>query len=127
MLTVFNFGCAEDKSLNTAANTVVPANKTTPVPAATINEIASGKKVYEQNCAVCHKEDGTGGPIEIEGKKINPDDLTSEKITKFSDEKIIGYIIKGVPDEGMPAFKDRLSEGEMRDVVKYIRKDFQGQ
>ncbi|MEJ7846830.1 MAG: cytochrome c [Pyrinomonadaceae bacterium] len=117
--------CAENKSLNTAANTTVPANTaTTPVPAATIDELASGKKAYEQNCANCHKQDGTGGIVEIEGKKLDPDDLTSEKISKFSDEKIIGYILKGVPDEGMPAFKGKLSEGEIRDVVKYIRTEF---
>lgn len=122
---VFSAACTENKSPNTAANTTIPANPAaTPVPAATIDELASGKKVYEQSCANCHKENGTGGAVEIEGKKINADDLTSAKISKFSDEKIIGYIINGVPDEGMPAFKGKLSEGEMRDVVKYIRTEF---
>lgn len=121
----FIAACSENKSPNTAANTAVPANTaTTPVPAATIDELASGKKVYEQSCANCHKENGTGGVIEIEGRKLDADDLTSAKISKFSDEKIIGYIINGVPDEGMPAFKGILSEGEMRDVVKYIRTEF---
>ncbi len=60
----------------------------------------------------------------IEGKTINPDDLTSEKIKKFSDEKISGYIMNGVVDEGMPAFKDKLSEAQIREVVQFIRKDF---
>lgn len=121
----FSIACSDNKSPNIAANTVVPANATTtPVPVATINELASGKKVYEQSCANCHKGNGTGGTMEIEGKKLNPDDLTSEKIAKFSDEKIIGYIVNGVPDEGMPAFKGKLSEGEIRDVVKYIRTEF---
>jgi len=58
---------------------------------------------------------------------MNVDDLTSEKIKAFSDEKIIGYMIKGIPDEGMPAFKDKISEGGMRDVVKYIRTELQKQ
>mgnify|MGYP003462753455 FL=1 len=73
------------------------------------------------NCAACHKENGTGGKIEIEGKSINPDDLTTAKIKAFSDDKIIGYIYKGIEDEGMPAFKDKLNEAEIREVVRYVR------
>ena len=64
--------------------------------------------------------------MEIEGKKIDPDDLSSDKIKSFPDEKIIGYIMNGIEDEGMPAFKGRLSEGEMRHVVKYISEEIQG-
>ena len=120
----FSIACSENKSPNTAGNSTIPVNATTPVPVATINELASGKKVYEQSCANCHKGNGTGGTMEIEGKKLDPDDLTSAKIAKFSDEKIVGYIVNGVPDEGMPAFKGKLSEGEIRDVVKYIRTEF---
>ena len=120
--------CGEaSKPTNTVANKPSNTNLTaaTPLPSATIDELASGRKVYEINCANCHKADGTGGPVEIEGKKINPDNLTSDKIKKFTDEKIIGYIMNGVEDEGMPAFKDKLSEGEMRDVVRFIRADIQ--
>lgn len=121
-------GCGEaSKPANTVANKPSNTNlaAATPLPSATIDELASGRKVYEINCANCHKPDGTGGPIEIEGKKINPDNLTSDKIKKFTDEKIIGYIMNGVEDEGMPAFKDKLSEGEMRDVVKFVRAEIQ--
>ena len=64
--------------------------------------------------------------MEIEGKKLDPDDLTSAKIKGFSDETILGYVMNGIPDEGMPAFKARLSEAEMRDVVKYVRVELQG-
>ena len=106
-----------------SVNTTGPAQP--PLPAATFDAMASGRKVYETNCAGCHKDDGTGGEIVIEGEKIKPDDLTSAKIKGFSDEKIIGYIMNGVVDEGMPAFKDKLSEGEMRDVVRFIRAEIQ--
>jgi len=113
-----------NKPANVAANK--PSNiVATPLPSATIDELASGRKVYEINCANCHKADGTGGPVEIEGKKLNPDNLTSDKIKGFTDEKIIGYIMNGVEDEGMPAFKGKLSEGEMRDVVKFVRTEIQ--
>ncbi|HEX6124910.1 MAG TPA: cytochrome c [Pyrinomonadaceae bacterium] len=111
---------------NNANSTSASTSATTPLPAATIDELASGRRVYETNCRNCHKETGKGGPVEIEGRKIDPDDLTSEKIKGFSDEKILGYIMNGVEDEGMPAFKGRLSEAEMRDVVKFIRVELQG-
>lgn len=124
--TVYFFGaCAANTSKPSGTNANAPATPAAAWPKPTIDELASGKKTFEQNCAICHKTDGTGGKIEIEGKKLNPDNLTSGKIKGFSDEKIIGYILNGVEDEGMPAFKDKLSEGEIRDVVKYIRKQFQ--
>ena len=62
-----------------------------------------------------------GGRVSIEGKNLNVEDLTAAKIKGFTDEKIIGYIMNGVEDEGMPAFKGKLSEGEIRDVVKHVR------
>ncbi len=121
---IFAAACSENTTSNSVANTNVMQTPATPRPAATINELASGRSVFEQNCAVCHNADGTGGKREIEGKTLNVDDLTSEKIKGFSDEKIIGYILNGVVEDGMPAFKDKLSEGEIRDVVKFIRTEF---
>ena len=96
----------------------------TPLPLATVDVLASGKKVYETNCMICHRENGTGGKVSIEGKNLNVEDLTADKIKKMTDERIILYIMNGVEDEGMPAFKDKISEGEMRDIVKYIRTTF---
>ena len=104
---------------------ITKAPETPPVPAATVNELASGKNVYETNCMVCHKADGTGGKVSIEGENLNVEDLTKKKVKGFSDEKMISYIMNGIEDEGMPAFKEKLSEGEMRDVVKYIRTELQ--
>lgn len=120
--------CSNDRPVNVATNnTSANAVKSpiAPLPSATLDEVAAGRKVYEANCAGCHKEDGSGGPMENEGKKLNPDDLTEDKFKKMTDEKILGYIVNGVEDEGMPAFKGKLSEGEMRDVVRYIRTEIQ--
>jgi mono/diheme cytochrome c family protein len=127
-LSLIALSCADNKPANNAvtANAVNRSGDVpSPLPSATIDELASGRKVYEINCANCHKPDGKGGPVEIEGKKINPENLTSDKIKRFTDEKIIGYIVKGIEDEGMPSFKDKLSEGEIRDVVKYLRAEIQ--
>lgn len=123
-IALFIAACSENTTRNSVAVNNAVSTPSASRPTATIDELASGRKVFDQNCAVCHKDNGTGGEVEIEGKKLDPDDLTSDKIKKFSDEKILGYIMNGVIDEGMPAFKDKLSEAEMRDVVRYIRTQF---
>ena len=118
--------CAEgNKSSNVSINTANTAAPPTPLPSIKIDEVASGRKLYADNCAGCHKDNGMGGEVTIEGKTIKPDDLTSAKIKGFSDETILGYIMNGVEDEGMPAFKGKLSEGEMRDVLKFVRVELQ--
>ena len=90
-----------------------------------MDEIASAKKIYMDNCAKCHKEDGTGGKVVIDGETLKADNLTSENIKKDDDAEIIKYITEGIPDEGMPAFKSRLSDEQIKSVVKYIRADLQ--
>lgn len=120
VFAVVMISCGSDQPAGNMTN-ANSSPKTPPVPAATIDELASGKNVFETNCILCHKSDGTGGRVTIEGKNLNVEDLTTAKIIGFSDEKLIGYIMNGVEDEGMPAFKGKLSEGEMRDVVKHIR------
>jgi mono/diheme cytochrome c family protein len=129
--SVFIFSCGSTVSNNTAGTTNVVVNAGnsapahSPLPAATIDELASGRTLYMANCANCHKENGTGGEVVIEGKKLKPDNLTSAEIKGFSDDKIVRYIMNGVEDEGMPSFKGKLSEGEMRDIVRFVRVELQ--
>lgn len=124
-IALFGFACGSGAGTNTATNQQnVPAGTATPAPTPE-DTLAIGRKLFKQNCATCHKEDGTGGKVTIEGKTINPDDLTSDKIKKFDDDKITGYIYNGVEDEGMPAFKGKLSEAQIREIVRFVRVDLQ--
>ena len=107
------------------ANTAATKTAATPAPAQTADQLAKGRELYMTNCSKCHKETGVGGIVEIEGKKIKADDLTSDRRKKMADDKIIKVMIDGVEDEGMPSFKDKLSEAEMREVVRFIRTDIQ--
>lgn len=119
-------GCGGAGQTNTAVNVNQNAvSPTASAPAAPVDETAEGRKLFKQNCAICHKEDGTGGKVTIEGRSLNADDLTSAKIKAFSDDKIIGYVYNGVEDEGMPSFKDKLSEAQIREVVRYVRAGIQ--
>lgn len=117
------FACATNTNTSTPTSSGSPSPSA--VPAATADVMAAGRKLYSEKCAACHKENGKGGKMTIEGKTIDPDDLTSEKMKKFSDEKLYGYIYNGIEDDGMPAFKDDLSEAQIREVVRYLRSDLQ--
>lgn len=123
----FALACGQAPQTNTAANAAnnTRAASTPSQPTATPDVMAQGRKLYVDNCAACHKEDGRGGKITIEGKSIDPEDLTAEKIKAFPDDKMYRYIHNGLEDEGMPAFKDKLSEAEIREVVRYVRTDIQ--
>ncbi len=80
-----------------------------------------GKELYTENCMICHKESGKGGKVTIKGKSLKPADLTSDHMKKMTDDKIFEHISEGIPDEGMPSFKDKLKEDQIRQIVKHIR------
>lgn len=122
-ISLFVIACTRTETPKNTSNDSVSNSK--PEKSATPVEMASGKDLYVKNCATCHKEDGTGGKVEIEGKMLKVDNLTTEKMKKEPDEEYYEYIRDGIPDEGMPAFKDILKEDEIKEVVKYIRKELQ--
>jgi mono/diheme cytochrome c family protein len=131
-VALFVFACSDDRSSNANTSSVVVTNAntsaaTTPATTAATSAVAEGQKIYNQTCANCHKEDGTGGKKVIEGKTINADNLTTDKMIQMADAKYVDYIKNGVPDEGMPAFKDRLNDEQISAVIKYIRTEFQKQ
>jgi mono/diheme cytochrome c family protein len=96
-------------------------------PAATPpDELASAREIYSAKCINCHKEDGTGGITDIEGKKIKAPNFKSERMRKDSDEDWIKVIENGEKEDGMPAFKGLISDTDIKNLVKLIRRDFQG-
>jgi cytochrome c len=80
-------------------------------------DAAKGKEVFEQ-CAVCHNADSTD-------KKMGPglkglfkrDKLTNGK--KISDASVREKIEQG--GNGMPSYKDVLSDQEKDDVIAYLK------
>ncbi|HQU86526.1 MAG TPA: cytochrome c [Pyrinomonadaceae bacterium] len=132
-ILLFGIACSTPSNTNSAANAnSKPTNANT--NAATANtqptaadELASARKIYKEKCATCHKEDGTGGKVDIEGTIINAENLTTDKMKKMEEAKYIDVIENGIKDEGMPAYKGKLTDQEIKDVVKFIRKEFQKQ
>jgi mono/diheme cytochrome c family protein len=117
--------CSETKTVNTnvAINTAIVADATAQ-PTAAIDEIAPSRTIYLESCVGCHKENGAGGAAEFEGKKIKVPSFQSKGAMNASDDNLYAHIVNGEEDE-MPAFKDKLTEEQMRSLVKFIRKEFQ--
>jgi mono/diheme cytochrome c family protein len=113
---------------NTGSNSTGASNSDTYPPAqkrlqsdATNNVLEVSPDLYEKNCMICHKDTGKGGKVTIEGKTLNPSDLTSARMKARTDEKLLEGIKEGVPDEGMPAFKTKLADEQIKSIVQYIR------
>ncbi len=122
---VFLSGCSSaPQNSNTApAINTNRASNTTPAtaPTAEIATVKSGSDLYTINCMTCHKDSGKGGKVTVDGKAINPDDLTSAKMKAKTDEKLYAYIADGIEDEGMPAFKNKMSKAEIDAVIMHLR------
>ena len=106
------------KNDNKAASASPAPTAAAPTP---VDEAALGLKLYTTNCMTCHRDSGKGGKTTVDGKEIDPDDITTAKQKAKPDEKIYGYIADGFPDDGMPAFKDKLKPEEIKAIVKHVR------
>ena len=119
-------GTASNHTVANNSNSPLVSNSNSTAPAA--NTMTSppvsqsdGKELYTENCQICHRNTGKGGPLTVEGKKLKPADLTSGHSRKHSDDDLVKDIQDGDPDEGMPAFKAKLTPEEIKVVVGYIR------
>ena len=116
-----NQAASTPNTTNTTANVNKPAETAPAQSAEPTDELAAAKVLYAKNCMICHKDTGKGGKVTIEGKTLEPEDLTADKFKNKTDEKLFAYISDGVTDEGMPAFKGKLTDDQIKSVVKHIR------
>lgn len=128
-LTFFIIACGQTGSVNknapANANPIAAASPQSEVAPAAIDDLASARKIYSENCVKCHKEDGLGGVTQVDGKKVKAPNFTSERMKKDEDAEWIKVIENGEEEDGMPAYKGKLSDGEIKDLVKFIRREFQ--
>ena len=109
--------------------TVTPTNTSTPTgaapaPSASVDELANARANYAKNCEACHGPKGEGGLVKVDNKQIKVASLKSEHAIKHTDEKLMKTITTG--EEEMPAFKDKLKQDQIAEMVRFIRKNFQG-
>ena len=124
-VTIFSFACGQSPTkptLNTTPATNAASSASTPSPLPAVKDsVAIAADLYTVNCMACHKDSGKGGKVTVDGKNLEPDDLTSNKIKKRTDDKLFSNISDGAEDEGMPAFKDKLKVEEIRMLVGHLR------
>jgi cytochrome c oxidase cbb3-type subunit 3 len=74
--------------------------------------IASGKDIYDKNCAVCHTPDGGG--------LVGPNFTDDYWIHGNSMDEMFKIVTNGVLEKGMTPFKDQLSPTKRLEVLSYI-------
>ena len=77
-----------------------------------------GKKLFEQNCAICHGKQGRGDGAAAKNLKTKPTNL-EERAGHHSDGDFAWKIANGRGD--MPGFKNQLSENQIWDLVNFIQ------
>ena len=87
-----------------------PPQPTKIVPA----EFKTGQNYYHKVCANCHGADALGKQTKAPGL-IDPEYLPEN----FSDEEIYNQIIEG--SDKMPPQRNKLSDPEVAEIIKYIR------
>ena len=80
-----------------------------------------GKSVYQQHCQACHGTGGQGEGPDAKTLRVAPANFHRFSSFMKSDEELLRTIEHGVVFSPMHAWRGQLSDGEMQDVVVYIR------
>jgi mono/diheme cytochrome c family protein len=80
-----------------------------------------GKVVYEGSCQSCHGPTGRGDGPGAASLKVPPANFQRFQSFLKSDEELLRTIEHGVVFSPMHAWRGQLTDGEMQDVVSYIR------
>jgi cytochrome c6 len=74
--------------------------------------------LYKTKCAACHGPDGSGGTAT--GKAMGVPDLRSDEVQKQTDAELTEIINSG-KGKKMPAYKGKLTDDQIKQLVAYIR------
>jgi mono/diheme cytochrome c family protein len=111
----------------TPTNSSAPRAASAPTaasPSPSVDELANARANYTKNCEGCHGPEGQGGLVKIDNKQIKVPSLKAEHAIKHTDAEMTDFITNG--HEQMPAFKDKLTPAEVTELVRYVRKTYQG-
>ena len=74
--------------------------------------------IYKSKCSVCHADDGSGSGAT--GKQLGAKDLRSDEVQKQTDAQLNASITNGVGTK-MPAYKGKVTDAQIKQLVAYIR------
>jgi mono/diheme cytochrome c family protein len=96
--------------------TALPPRTSVPAGHTGATAAPNGAQLYKSNCAGCHGGDGGGG--------IGPQLRDGAVTKKFSDSASQVSFVEGGAG-GMPAFRNQLSDAEIKAVVEFTRTTLQ--
>jgi len=76
-----------------------------------------GASLFKAKCAACHGTDGSGNTAI--GKSMKLRDLSSPEVQKQSDAELTAITANG--KGAMPAYKDKLTSDQIKQIVGYMR------
>jgi putative copper export protein/mono/diheme cytochrome c family protein/peroxiredoxin len=82
--------------------------------------IASGARLYAQNCVVCHGVHGYGDGPAAGALPMKPADLT-EHISHHREGDLFWWLQHGIAGTPMPSFGDRIAENGLWDLINFLR------
>jgi copper resistance protein D len=98
----------------------------TPVPFDAIS-VANGATLFASNCVPCHGPQAKGNGVLAKTFAKPPVDLLTEPHTaKHTAGDFFHWLTYGIPDTGMPAFADKLSEEDRWDIVNFLHATSRG-
>ena len=92
-------------------------------PALPPNIVELGAKVYKENCAQCHGDNGGGDGTAVSELPANPADF---RTMRPSVAQSLRALRNGVEGSRMAVWTGRLSEAELSAVAYYVRSFYEG-
>ena len=78
------------------------------------SDLAAGKKIFKENCALCHQESGIGNTA------LGAPNLTNDVWLYGSSQAQVEYTVRRGRNGVMPAWKELLGEDKVHIVAAYI-------
>lgn len=85
------------------------------------SDLERGKDVYVRLCQSCHGEKGYGDGPSADALNVAPADFHRVRSFLKSDEELLRTIEHGVVFSPMHSWRGQLTDGEMQDVLAYVR------
>jgi mono/diheme cytochrome c family protein len=89
-----------------------------PVPDTTAN-IDAGRQTFQANCAICHGTRALGDGLQAFTLNPKPFNLQVH-VPLHATGEVFYWISTGVSGTGMPAWKDKLTDEQLWQIIRYV-------